>query len=327
MGLSDVTGVFSRYFVVGFFMPAYVGLISLWFAASSGFVPDSLEGHAEGTQLLILGAVALVAALVLSGLSYYITRIFEGYPLERLAGWPGVAAVYRAALRRQRRRYDRLLTVRDDRSCLPRQRAHAAWCLDRFFPHNAESLLPTRLGNIMRASEQHSNVRWGLDGVTIWPRIEALLSADERELLVDAKTNFYVFANAAVVALVVGACLVADTALNVPRPVAYWPLYLIPFAISYLSYRAASGPALDWGDSIRASIDLHRLEIYEKLGVRAPISFSDERQLAERVNKAVLFGHPLLGDDLWRETSTEAQNSEAQGGLFAYLKKCLIKGE
>ena len=88
MGLTDVTGVFSRYFIVGFFLPAYVALVALWFFASSEFVPNVLEGHSEATQLLILGAVALIAGLALSGLNYPITRVFEGYPLLVTERWP-----------------------------------------------------------------------------------------------------------------------------------------------------------------------------------------------------------------------------------------------
>ena len=61
MALKDITGVFSRYFVVGFFLPAYFALVSLWLSASSDFVPNELERHSEATELVILGGVALVA--------------------------------------------------------------------------------------------------------------------------------------------------------------------------------------------------------------------------------------------------------------------------
>jgi hypothetical protein len=87
--------------------------------------------------------------------------------------------------------------------------------------------------------------------------------------------------------------------MHAPEPATYWPLYIIPLLTGYLSYRAAICPARDWVDAIRSSIDLHRLELYEKLGVRAPTSFSDERELAVRVNKALLYGRPLLTDDDW----------------------------
>ena len=148
----------------------------------------------------------------------------------------------------------------------------------------------------------------GLDGVTVWPRIEALLSADERELLVDAKINLYVFVNGTYGALAVGICLVIDKAVYVPHPIAIWPLYAIPFVVAYALYRAAVSPAAEWGDAVRASIDLHRLDLYEKLGVRKPKSFSDERAMAVRVSQALLYGRPLLKDEMWR---SDAADSEA----------------
>lgn len=306
MSLGDITGVLSRYFVVGFFLPAYVSLVALWITASSAFIPNSLARYGETTQLLILAGVALVGGLTLSGFSYYITRIFEGYPLERFSAWPVINWGYRAAISLQRRTFDRYRDIRDDKAKPPKDRASAAWTLDRFFPHDRDGLLPTRIGNAMRAFERHSNVRWGLDGITIWPRIEALMSAEERELHVDAKINLYVFINSAVGAIAVGVCLIVDTSLNSPKTgLSSWVFDLIPFVLAYLLYRAAVGPAAEWGDSVRASIDLHRLEIYEKLGVRSPTSFSDERALADRLNKALLYGHPLLPDDLWRDASPE----------------------
>jgi len=320
MGLSDITGVFSRYFVVGFFFPAYVSLLALWLSASSEFVPDSLEGQADGTQLLILGAVGLVAALALSGLSHPITRTFEGYPLLVFNSWRALRLIPGAAIGIQRRMYDRLLAVRQDKSRPPGERAWAAWRLDQLFPHDRNALLPTQMGNAIRAFEFHSNARWGLDGVTCWPRIEALLSDGERELHVDAKIDVYVFINGAVGAFVVGACLVIDKVVYVPHPVWNWPLYAIPFVLGYVLYKAAIDPTVNWGNVVRASIDLHRLELYEKLGVRSPRSFSDERQLAARLNKALLYGHPLLSDDLWRADEAESEKHDDSGrrGFFRW---------
>ena len=140
MALSDITGVFSRYFIVGFFLPAYVSLVSLWLSASTAFIPNTLESHSQATQVLILGGAALVAGLALSGLSYYVTRLFEGYPLERVSDWPVAGKLHQAALALQHRSYDRLLAIRDDKGRLPKERQRAAWCLDRWFPKNRAAL-------------------------------------------------------------------------------------------------------------------------------------------------------------------------------------------
>jgi hypothetical protein len=329
MGLGDITGVFSRYFVVGFFLPAYVWLIVLWKAASSAFIPNVLEHYKEPTQLLILGAVALVAGLALSGCNYLITRAFEGYPLLRFRRWPVVKLIPRTAIAAQRFRFDRLSRVRDGQTSLPADRAEAAWILDRFYPGDANDLLPTRLGNAIRAFERYSNVRWGLDGVTIWPRIDALLGEDERGIHVDAKIDLYVFLNGALGGFVVGVCLVVDKSVNVPQPALHWPLYVLPFAVGYVLYRAALPPAANWGDAVRASIDVHRLELYEKLGVRAPLSFSDEKKMAVRVNQALLYGQPPLSNDLWRkaEDAPQHQRPADRSELLSWIEKLLKGGE
>jgi len=328
MGLSDFTSIFSRSFVIGFFLPAYVSLVALWLFASSDFTPNALEEYSQATELLILGAVALVVGLALSGLSYNITRALEGYPLERVATWPILRHLYRAAIYWQRRSYDRLLAIRDDTTKPKQARSRAARELDKFFPQSREALLPTSLGNAMRAFERHSNIRWGLDGVTVWPRIEALLTAEERQAHIDARADLSLFLNGTVGAFVVGVCLAYDKAVNVPHPAWDWPLYLIPFALMYGLYSFSLNPALEWGAAVRASIDLHRLELYERLGVRKPRSFSDEREIAAKVNKALLFAHPLLPDDLWGQESDGegAQVAPPRRGLGSWLRRWLAQG-
>jgi len=326
MGFTNITGVFSRYFVVGFFLPTYAALLALWLLSSNAFIPDTLASHSQTAQVLILGAVALVLATALSGLSYYIARIYEGYPLAHVRNLPIGKHLYKRAIARQERKFDQLRSIRDDKSRPGLDRGGAAASLDKWFPQHSSDLLPTRVGNAIRAFEQHSNVRWGLDGVTAWPRIEAMLSSDERELVTDSKSTFYLFVNASLGASVIGVCLVFDKAINTPGPAWTWVLYAIPFLVSYLLYRAAISPATEWGDNVRACIDLHRLDMYDKLGVRQPTSFSDELKLADRVNRALLFAHPLLRDDLWRTTERAEPVSEQQApavrrGLFGCLKR------
>jgi hypothetical protein len=301
VGLSDITGVFSRYFIVGFFMPAYVALIALWLTASQGFIPDTLTSHAEGTQLVILGGVALVLALLLSGLNYPLTRWAEGYPLMRLRG-PVVKLVPTAAVTLQRWSYDRLADKLTSDKTSEGEKARAEWQLDQLFPKDKADLLPTRIGNAMRAYEQHSNNRWGLDGVTSWPRIQALLSDGERESLVDAKIDLYVFLNAAFLALGVAVCLVVDRLVHKPATSAW--LYLIPFAVAYLLYRAAIGPAVRRGAYVRSGVDLHRLELYEKLGFRKPASLSEEKTIGERISQLLLYGDAELQQDWWAAQPT-----------------------
>jgi hypothetical protein len=321
LGLTEVTGVLSRYFVVGFFLPAYVSLIALWLTASDNFIPNALDRYSEATELVILGGVALVFALVLSGLNYPLVRWFEGYPLQRLRRWPGLKLVPNAAIALQRWAYNRLVKIRDDQDQPEQDRKRTYTRLDKDFPKSPSALLPTRLGNVMRAYERHSNVRWGIDGLTIWPRVSALVSDAERQLLVDAEIDLFVFLNAAFGALVVGICLVVDKAIH-GNGLWEWLLYAIPFLVAYALYRMSIGPAVSRGAVVRASIDLHRLEVYEKLGVRKPNSFSDERELGKAVGQLLLYGEPWLPDDRWDDGDQgQGDGGEQRGQLFALIEE------
>ncbi len=63
-----------------------------------------------------------------------------------------------------------------------------------------------------------------------------------------------------------------------------------------MSYRAAVGAAVNWGEVVRAAMDLHRREVYEKLGLRAPTDFAYERRLAWQLTQALLVGSHLPND-------------------------------
>ncbi len=52
MGLSDVAGVFSRFFIVGFFLPAFFALIALAQLATSALVPNGVERYSSATEIL-----------------------------------------------------------------------------------------------------------------------------------------------------------------------------------------------------------------------------------------------------------------------------------
>jgi hypothetical protein len=267
----------------------------LWLTLSHGLLPGELDRESAGT-LPIIGVIALLLALGLSGLNYGLTQLLEGFPLMRRGSWPVLGKLDSFLRRRELLRRTAVEKRRDDPS---NPSSLAAWELDRHFPA-AEFVLPTRLGNAIRAFEMHAFTRWGLDGVAVWPRIEMLLSAEERELHTNAKIDFNVFLNAAAGSVGMGILLLVDLVLNRPLSLEWWWLYVGPFATAYMLYRQTIGAAVRWGSEVRASVDLHRLALYERLGVRAPRDFTDERALAGEINQLLLYG-TRLGDELWRK--------------------------
>ena len=297
MGLGDVAGVLSRFFIVGFFLPSFFGLVALAQLLTSGLLPDGYEGYSGGTQILILGGAALLTGLFLLGLHRPLIRLFEGYPIAR-------ARLARPFVRLQERSFDRLTAVKaaggPDADHATNSLAMRAWLkLDRFFPDNRSRLLPTRFGNALRAAEDYPYTRWGLDSIPFWARVEPLLSDQERQLHENARTDVAFFLNSTLAAAAVGIVLVVDAALNAPIAGRYAWIYLAPFLVAYLVYRFSIDAGQRWGVELKASLDLHRLAVYDRLGVRRPTGFADEKTtIAPALNRFFLYGI-AMPDDLW----------------------------
>jgi hypothetical protein len=294
MGLANIAGVFSRYFVVGFFLPAFFALVALSQTVSEAFLPPVYLHAGAGAQIAILGGAALPVGLLLLGLHYRVLRLYEGYPLAEHSSLHGVKQIHDALLSVQRWRFRRAMRHCDYNRLDEVGPFDAAWKLDRRFPHdlghpNDETLLlPTAFGNAVRAFERHSFLRWHLNGIGVWPHVENLLTSQEAQVLADAQGDVAFFINSSLVAVLSALALVIDMVedTGAPSPV----VVLVPVAVTVLAYGAAIGAAANWGEVVRASIDLHRHELYEKLGLRPPRDFKEERQIAWHVNRTLLVG-------------------------------------
>jgi hypothetical protein len=319
MGLGDITGVLSRYFLVGYFIPSFVALFSLALSLSDGLIPNQFEQLSWASKVAVLGIAAIVTGLALLGLQYPITRVLEGYPLE-------FGLLRRIGLRRplvwlQGRSYDRLLRIRDDEREPSAARTTAARLLDRRFHRSREKLLPTRFGNAYRAFENYSYTRYGLDFVATWPRIDPLLNEQERELHTNASSDLAFFVNGAVSSTIAGVLIAADAERD-------WWIYPLPFILAFVLYRASIGTVERLGTERRASVDLHRLEMYEKLGLRRPNSPEEERdQLARAINRFLLWGEPIPTRFFQLDESEVSSNASSDGELSRGNTQAVAKPE
>jgi hypothetical protein len=66
--------------------------------------------------------------------------------------------------------------------------ATATWKQRQYYP-NKDRLLPTALGNILRAGEDITTDRYGLDAVVVWPRLYPLLPKELKSILNDLRNQ------------------------------------------------------------------------------------------------------------------------------------------
>lgn len=295
MTLEGFAGIFSRYYVIGFFVPAFFAIFLCSLVA-----PDSFPGDyhdASGTaQVAIIGGVALLGGLILSGLHYHVTRFFEGYPLRRLKGKMAIGMLHDRLLKHWQDEFDRRTRVLNG----PKSdaRTTAAQELGRCFPARREKILPTRFGNAVRSFETHGRKRYGLDGISSWPRIAMLLDDAEREQVTDAQTDVAFFLNVSVLAVAAAAFLVVDKLVHPAESTAGTALLMAVIIISgtvvyWGSYRASTAAAMRWGSPVRAAFDLHRLELYDQLGLVQPADQQHEESIARAASRLLLYGEPI----------------------------------
>ncbi len=152
-----------------------------------------------------------------------------------------------------------------------------------FFPPEKHNVMPTRLGNILRASEFYSLKRYGLDAVVAWPRLQSLLPPEFAADLRKAKANFDLF-----LVLTTQAALFALVwQIVLGRFTHRWDLFLLTslgWLVALFAYRGALQAARVYGELIKAAFDLHRWELLKALHLKLPDKYDDERELWQEVN-------------------------------------------
>lgn len=175
--------------------------------------------------------------------------------------------------------------------------------LEMNFPIHGD-LLPTRLGNILRASERYPFDRYQIEAITIFPRLVHLLPAEFANQLEESNNKFIFLLNSSLLAIVTGVGAVAVSFLRVPcylfnenlmrdglfsfygqaicpfssSPVnffqfgfrnlnewKYFALGLIFLLFGYVLYRVATVMARAYANLLRASYDLYRYELLKNL--------------------------------------------------------------
>jgi hypothetical protein len=170
-------------------------------------------------------------------------------------------------------------------------------------------VLPTAFGNRIRAAEDATRVRWGLDHIAIWPLVDGLLSPREQDLHNDVRSDLAFAMHATLGVWIAGAVLLADGLVNDELTWRRGALVALLLLAGYPIYRLLAVDAAErFGVEMRASVDLHRLELYRSLGYEVPETAADERALALAISQALLYGSAMP------ERRAAAAVAEPQGG-------------
>ncbi|MEM6501298.1 MAG: hypothetical protein AAF685_05615 [Cyanobacteria bacterium P01_C01_bin.89] len=149
----------------------------------------------------------------------------------------------------------------------------------RELPTNFESapvnryLMPTRLGNILRAYERKPAEKYGLDAVVCWPRLWLLLP-DPVKIDIGASRSEL---NAAVRLVIWGILFTVWTIWT------HWWALVVGAITAWLAYRWAINAAQAYGILIESAFDTHRHLLYTALRFSPPTPGPQERASGQQL--------------------------------------------
>ncbi len=262
---------------------------------------DWLEGLGDALQLgVAVGGLCVVVAsvIVVSRLTTPALRLLEGY-------WPGCLSRIRsklidrahARLEKTELSWQELLAKRRTDGDLSSDDQDALAVLElrlHRFPSDPSRLMPTRVGNILRAVESQPRDKYGLDGVSTWPRLWLVLPDSTRHELVAARQAL----NSAVGATLwstLFAVLIPSTLLFVGLS-NRWPagVLLVVCALSASAAGCVAYTAIRWwmparaeafGYLVESAYDLYRLALYEQLRWPLPTDPRQEREAGREITE------------------------------------------
>lgn len=288
---------------------AYAGCaLTAWLITTgpqSGLQAISEWAAAQQTvQLLAWAGLGLLAVAASSTLVRQFVpttiRLLEGY-------WPSIfqPLADRRTSSAWKRRLEAKSTVRDlagpvrdgtATAAEERQYVQADLALTRL-PTRATWMLPTRLGNILKAAETRPRDKYGLDPIKLWPVTWLVLPESVRGELSTARARLD-SATSGLIWCLLGVFLAL---------IAWWvaPLALLGALAAYRIWVIPAGS--NYADLFEAAYDAHRFDLYSALRIAPPADASAEFTSGNALTSfvwrggdpdaATIFVHPVISED------------------------------
>jgi hypothetical protein len=316
--LGELPKLFGRDFLVGYFLPSATFLAAALVVMHTFdcTIPLSLHPETLLRDATMFGVASWIFGLVVLAANRNVLRLMEGYgkwnPL-RLYGW--VERRRFAKLRLDISELDLEQKSRSERGEeLPGDLQRRLIALNeraaKRFPDEYAWLLPTALGNTIRAFEVYARLTYGLDAIIGWNRMLAVIPKDYRELVDTAKAQMDFWANLSFLNILSTVQYFAF-AYNRHELRQFW-LVAIILALCCFSYLMAIGAAVEWGDLVKAAFDVFLSELRQKLGFPLPEGNEADRRLWTGFSQAVLYSNPRVMPERVHQEGTGSRDNVAE---------------
>jgi ABC-type glycerol-3-phosphate transport system permease component len=276
--------IFPNAAVIAFFwIVVYSPLSSLPFDGELGSLPLA--------QLcVVLFAASAIVGVIASASSTPLYRILEGYL------WPAFLCEARKKVQRKRKE-----ALEKRVEAAPARTWERGLLLEKLarFPLESGQVVPTRLGNAIRAFETYGKSRFNLDSQTLWSELVAVAPKSLQTEL-DRSRSIVDFFVASVYATFVAGCLAIAAAVHEAYAIKDFMFAGVAFVASWSSYKMAIISCSYWKSTVQALVNLGRCELAKSLGLQLPATINDEQIMWGNVTKHVYFGEREYAENLDR---------------------------
>lgn len=262
-------GLFHRRFVTNALLPVLLLLPAVGLTVSLGSErTDELVvalrrlDWAAGLVLILGYALAawFVAAFVQSQWRNTI-RLLEGYPLRWVPGlWNHGVAAHR----------ERLEAIQEAGASAQHLQYYS-------YPLDPEEVLPTSLGNALRAAERYPSDRYGADTIITWPRLAAVAPPAFVAQVDEYRAGLEFLAVVCVWCATYAFGSGLGLLLSGGSPWVFLPTVLGGSVATWLAYRGAIEAAKEYGEQLKVGHDLYRFEMFRHLRLPVPATLAEER--------------------------------------------------
>lgn len=167
-------------------------------------------------------------------------------------------------------------------------------------PLNEANLLKTKFGNVLRASEIYASERYGIDGLTLWPRLAHVLPNEFTASLEEQNNKLMFLLNSSLLAFILALASLIGAIVRITFPSValmfsdnlVW-FFLIFLLAGYLIYRASVTTAEDFGLFIRTGFDLYRFDLLIQLNQCLPVDLNEEMDIWKKLHLFFISGQKL----------------------------------
>lgn len=287
--LESLGGKLAENWAANILTPAFVfwigGLLAwVW---RFGRKPLEVWLKQQPESLLIAGIVSglliiAVSAFVVQKFDLSVLRFLEGYwsrwlyPLRR---WM-IQQIERDFQQKDKRW--QTLADKKDKQVITNEELEEYITLDgqlMQFPSQPHRLMPTELGNILRAAESRPYDKYGLDAVICWSRLWLVLPDGVKKELQEARSNLNTAARFWLWSL-----------LFIVWTIWAWWAILAGLLGMIFAYYWAIDVASVYCSLLESAFDLYRLELYKSLRWPIPINPKQEKELGKQLTRYLLRG-------------------------------------